>query len=216
MHAIYQYNFIKELRDFANVQRVYALNDESGVVLCSWPRGNRPVLPFVYADEIWTGVEYQVAASLIYSGLVKEGLEVVKAIQDRHDGFKRNPFEHNESGVHYARAMASWSVLLALSGYEYDGVQKTMAFAPQLHQDNFSTFWSTGSAWGQFTIQDQQAELTVAYGELELTSFGLGKSYKMQPVSHKGKVVRKNDISTLVCKKPIVLKTGERLVLSVQ
>ena len=216
VHAIYQYNFMKELRDFANVQRVYALNEEAGVILCSWPKGNRPVLPFVYADEIWTGVEYQVAASLIYSGLVKEGLEVVKAIQERHDGFKRNPFEHSESGVHYARAMASWSVLLALSGFDYDGVQKTMAFAPQLHQDNFSTFWSTGSAWGNFTLKDQQAELTVAYGELELTAFGLGKNYDIQPVSHKGKVVKKNDISTLVCKKPIVLKAGERLVLSVQ
>jgi non-lysosomal glucosylceramidase len=171
LKSVFDYNFINPLRQFANVQRVYGLNDEAGVVLCSWPRNDRPALPFVYSDEIWTGVEYQAAASLIYAGFVQEGLDIVKAVQERHDGYRRNPFEHNESGVHYARAMASWSVLLALSGIQYDGVEKTLSFDPKLDQNGFATFWSTDTAWGKFSIEGHTARLRIDYGALELKQF---------------------------------------------
>jgi uncharacterized protein (DUF608 family) len=181
MFQIYSNNFLKEMRDFSNVQRVYALNEESGVTLCSWPNGNRPLLPFVYADEVWSGVEYQVAASLIYSDYVEEGLEIVKAIQDRHDGYKRNPFEHDESGTHYARALAGWSVMLALSGFEYDGVAHSLRFNPKVNSGDFSTFWSTGNAWGSFMTNDQGAELRVEYGSLQLKEFSLSKLIKSAP-----------------------------------
>lgn len=175
MHQIYQHNFIRELRNFSNFHRIYGVNEEAGVVLCSWPQGGRPLLPFVYSDELWTGVEYQVAASLIYSGHVEEGLEIVKAVQDRYDGFSRNPFEHDESGVHYARAMASWSVLLALSGFEYDGVAKSMRFAPRYRREDFSTFWSTGNAWGRFELAANRGKLTVNYGVLDLSSLSMDR-----------------------------------------
>jgi uncharacterized protein (DUF608 family) len=171
LKSIYKHNFINPLRQFSNVQRVYGLNEEAGLVLCTWPNDNRPALPFVYADEIWTGVEFQVAASLIYADFVKEGLEIVDAVHQRHDGFKRNPFEQDESGVHYARAMASWSLLLALSGFEYDGFAKQLAFKPKINQDHFSTFWSTGSAWGHFSIKNENATLKVIEGTLELNRF---------------------------------------------
>lgn len=171
--AIYDNNFIRSLRSFANVQRVYGLNDESGVVLCTWPNNNRPALPFVYSDEIWTGVEYQVAASLIYTGYVQEGLDIVEAVQARHDGYKRNPFEHNESGVHYARALAAWSVLLSLSGIEYDGTVNHLSFSPKMKSLPFSTFWSTGRAWGSLLIEKDRLVLTVEYGTLTLQRFEL-------------------------------------------
>jgi non-lysosomal glucosylceramidase len=180
--AIYDYNYIRSLRSFNNVQRAFAFNDESGVVLCTWPHENRPALPFVYADEIWTGVEYQVASSLIHSGMVNEGLEIVASVQNRYDGYKRNPFEHDESGVHYARAMASWSLLLALSGIAHDGTIHRLSFDPRLNQSNFSTFWSTGNAWGCFKIEDEKAILSVNYGELILNHFAvkgkISQSYK--------------------------------------
>ena len=181
--AIYKYNFQKNLREFSNVQRVYGLNDEAGVVLCTWPKDDRPLLPFVYADEIWTGVEYQVATSLIYSGKVSEGLEIVKAVQDRHNGAKRNPFEHNESGVHYARALASWSVLLALSGAEYDGVNKEFVFAPKIHSPEFRSFWSANSAWGEIIINDKKVTIEVAHGSLSLNKLSV-----QNPRDHSTKV----------------------------
>ncbi|PHN07883.1 GH116 family glycosyl-hydrolase [Flavilitoribacter nigricans] len=198
LHSIYRYNFIPSLREFSNVQRVYGLNDESGVVLCTWPNDNRPALPFVYSDEIWTGVEFQVAASLIYAGYTEEGLDIVRAVQDRYDGFKRNPFEHDESGVHYARAMASWSVLLALSGIDYDGQEQRLTFGPRINAGNFSTFWSTGTAWGSFDLVGRVAVLTVDYGELTLRQFG----------------VRDRKIETYPSGKQ--LRAGEQLVLELR
>ena len=210
LKAVYDYNFIKKMSDYENVQRIYALNDDAGVVLCSWPHDNQPVLPFVYAQEVWSGVEYAVASSLIHAGMVKEGIEIVEAVQDRHDGFKRNPFMHNESGVHYARAMASWSVLLALSGFEYDGMAKKMSFSPKLSLQDFSTFWSCGTAWGTFTIQGKIATISVKYGELALNEFGLGEGLALK----KGPDYRikdtEEDISKALFKKELKLEAGGR------
>jgi len=171
--SVYEYNFKESLREFSNVQRVYGLNDESGLILCTWPKGNRPVLPFVYAEEIWTGVEYQVAASLIYSGKVKEGLRIVEAVQDRYNGSKRNPFEHSESGVHYARALSSWSLLLALSGIQYNGINKELSFAPRINPSGYRSFWSTGTAWGEIIITPKEARIEVIHGSLSLNKLSI-------------------------------------------
>jgi non-lysosomal glucosylceramidase len=79
------------------------LHDEPGLVLCTWPAGGRPRLPFGYSDEVWTGVEYQVAASLLYEGMVEDAVAVVERVGGRHDGFVRNPWSENEAGHHYSR-----------------------------------------------------------------------------------------------------------------
>src|SRR5205807_3167307 len=110
LRSIYRHNFKHNFFDHPNTQRIYALNDEKGLLLCSWPNGNRPALPFVYSDEVWTGIEYQVAAHLIYEGMVSEGLAIAKAVRDRYDGQRRNPWNEVECGNHYARALSSWSL----------------------------------------------------------------------------------------------------------
>ncbi|MCL2421399.1 MAG: non-lysosomal glucosylceramidase, partial [Defluviitaleaceae bacterium] len=79
VQSIFKYNFLENFSDFSNVQRMYALNQNSGLLLCSWPKGERPEIPFVYSDEVWTGIEYQVASHLIYEGCVEEGLKIVEA-----------------------------------------------------------------------------------------------------------------------------------------
>ncbi|HOW85757.1 MAG TPA: GH116 family glycosyl hydrolase [Candidatus Aminicenantes bacterium] len=149
--AIYKYNFRPDFRDFSNVQRTYALNDEKGLLLCSWPKGGRPPLPFPYSDEVWTGIEYQVASHLIYEGLLDEGLSVVKAVRDRYDGLRRNPWDEVECGHHYARAMSSWGLLLALSGQAYSAPEKRMGFDPKMNADDFRTVWTAGSGWGTYS-----------------------------------------------------------------
>ena len=177
--SIFKYNFKKRMTDFANVQRVYALNEEAGLLLCSWPHGNRPALPFVYSDEVWTGIEYQVAAILIYNGLVKEGLEIVKAVRDRYNGLHRNPWDEEECGHHYARAMSSWAVLLALTGYRCDGSAQRLEFAPVVSKDNFKTFWSNGTGWGKFSERSERGTLNVELrmdnGSMKLQTLVLGK-----------------------------------------
>ncbi len=219
MASVFKYNFMQNSRAHENVQRVYTLNDEAGVVLCAWPNGNRPLLPFVYSDEVWTGVEFQVAASLIYSGHVEEGLRVVEAVQARHDGLKRNPYAHHESGWHYARAMASWSVLLALSGFEYDGVEQTMGFSPRLNQDDFRTFWSGGSAWGGYEQTNTSATLSVAHGALILRSFTPGVEGEIASVTLDGnevgiETVPNDGRQTLRFPTPLIVNPGQKLQIT--
>ena len=151
VQSIFKYNFFNDLSNHYSVQRTYALNDERGLVLCSWPMGGRPRLPFVYSDEVWTGIEYQVAAHLIYEGFIDEGLTIVKAVRERHDGIRRNPWNEVECGNHYARSMASWSLLPALSGYKFDLVNNIIEFNPVINQESFSCFFSCGKAWGVFS-----------------------------------------------------------------
>ncbi len=172
LQSIYRYNFKNGFYDLPNTQRIYALNDEKGLLLCSWPNGGRPTLPFVYSDEVWTGIEFQVAAHMIHHGLVEEGLAIVKGVTERYDGLRRNPWNEVECGSHYARALASWSVLMALSGFHYSRTDHALAFSPAVNSEDFRCFFAAGSAWGEYSQQiqpkAQSIRLEVAHGQLPL------------------------------------------------
>ena len=150
LQSIFRYNWRPDLSRHANVQRVYALGDEPGLLLCTWPRGGRSAIPFPYSDEVWTGIEYQVAAHMLYENMLVEGLTVVKGARSRHDGRRRNPWNEPECGDHYARAMSSWSLILALSGFDYSAPEHHICFAPKVSQDDFRCLFSAGSAWGTY------------------------------------------------------------------
>lgn len=148
LRAMVTYNFKDPLGEHENLQRVYAVADEPGLVLCTWPKGGRPKFPFVYSDEVWTGIEYQVAAHLARESMTDEALAIVKGIRRRHDGRRRNPFNEFECGSHYARALASYGVYLALSGLDHDGrTGQTAQHNP--HAGRF--FLVTPKAWGVAT-----------------------------------------------------------------
>ena len=172
VRSVYRRNFRKEFRGHANAQRTYVLDGEGGLVLCSWPRGGRPRLPFVYSDEVWTGVEYQVAAHLVYEGCVEEALAIVTAVRDRHDGVRRNPWNEVECGHHYVRSLASWGLLVALSGYRFDLGEKRVSFQPAVSAEDFSCFFSTGTAWGIYRQRVDRkgvrhGGVEVLYGSME-------------------------------------------------
>jgi uncharacterized protein (DUF608 family) len=197
LQSLFRHNFRTSFYDHANPQRIYALADEAGLLLCTWPKGGRPALPVVYGDEVWTGIEYQVAAHMIYEGLVDEGLSVVKGVRDRHDGIRRNPFNEFECGDHYARALASWSVLLALSGYQYSAPDQRLSFAPCLGGSKFECFFSTGTGWGTVAISSPKGAcrvmVKVLYGTLDLKELGtaaLGETFK-EPKEAEAKLNRR-------------------------
>ncbi|MDR3121438.1 MAG: hypothetical protein LBU58_08925 [Clostridiales bacterium] len=172
IRSVFEYCFLDDFSEFPSLQRTYLLNDEKGLLLCAWPDGGRPRLPMVYADEVWTGIEYQVASHLIYEGFVDEGLTLVKAARGRHDGYRRNPWNEVECGHHYARSMASWGLLTALSGFDCDmrGERGKISFEPAIRADDFTTFWSTGKAWGTYSQKKRadgalEKSVNVLYGE---------------------------------------------------
>jgi non-lysosomal glucosylceramidase len=176
--SIFRYNWKPDLSDHHSCQRTYALNDEAGLLACTWPKGGRPRYPFPYADEVWTGIEYQVAGHMIYEGLLEEGLSIVRGVRDRYDGLRRNPWDEFECGHHYARAMASWSLLTGLSGYQYSAPTQTLAFAPKLHGDDFRCLFTAGDAWGSLsqTVDPGRRRYGVElrHGALTLARLNLG------------------------------------------
>lgn len=148
LSAVFKHNFREELSAHSNPQRpTYALGDEAGLLICTWPRGGKPSLPFVYSDEVWTGLEYQVAAHLVIMGEIEPALTIIRALRSRYDGRVRNPFNEYECGHWYARALASYGLLQAFSGARYDAVEQQLYFSPAIKGD-FRCFICTATGFG--------------------------------------------------------------------
>src|SRR5882724_2115242 len=164
--AVYRYNFRQDLAEHANTRRPYfACGEESGLLCCSWPRGGRPLLAMIYADEVWTGVEYQVASHLIALGRTDEGLEIVRACRRRYDGLVRNPFDEIEAGHWYARAMSSYALLQAFSGARFDAVEKILYLRPAIKGD-FRCFLSTATGFGTVGVKNGKPFIEVISGQI--------------------------------------------------
>jgi hypothetical protein len=168
--SIHKYNFKPDLSEHESVQRTYALNDEAGLVICDYAGRERPVNPFPYYAEVWTGIEYQVAAHMFYEGMIEEGVEIIEAVRQRHDGVRRNPWNEPECGHHYARALAGWSAVLSLCGFDYSALEETVSLAPRMKANPVRGFWSMPTGWGSFTqsvaADGATVEIEAARGEM--------------------------------------------------
>lgn len=163
--AVFKYNFRSDLSEHANPQRpTYAMGDDAGLLLCTWPNGGKPLLPFVYSDEVWTGIEYQVASHLLLNGCVQEGLAIVKAVRNRHNGVRRNPFNEYECGHWYARAMSSYGLLQGLTGVRYEPGSQTLFVDSQV--GDFRTFLSTDSGFGTVEFKNGKATVETKWGKI--------------------------------------------------
>ena len=168
LKAVHKHNLKPDLAAHANPQRPgYACGNEGGLLLCTWPKGGEPSLPFVYSNEVWTGIEYQVASHLMLMGLVEEGLQIVRACRDRYDGRVRNPLNEYECGHWYARAMSSYALLQGLSGARYDAVDKVLYLRPSLPGD-FRSFLSTASGYGIVGVKNGKPFVEVKSGSIEI------------------------------------------------
>jgi Glycosyl-hydrolase family 116, catalytic region len=135
-------------------------------LLCSWPRQDKLSLPFPYSDEVWTGIEYEVASHLIFVGNTAEGLEIVRTARKRYDGSVRNPFDEYECGHWYARAMSSYALIEALTGVRYDAVTKTLYVHSRI--GDFTSFLSTNTGFGNLVYKNGKASLQVVYGSIDV------------------------------------------------
>jgi non-lysosomal glucosylceramidase len=164
---------------------------------------------------------------LIYEGYVEEGLAIVKGVRTRHDGRRRNPWNEFECGSHYARSLASWSVLTALTGYSFDMPHHHLGFNPRMWPSGFKSLWTVDSGWGTFE-QDINTDsatvvIQVVSGSLELASLQLGSLANARLVTTKlsqrvtPSEIHQVDGALLVTLKPMVqLETGQTLELTFQ
>ncbi len=173
LNCVHRYNLKKDLLEHANPQRSsYCLGEEAGLLLCSWPHGEKPALPFVYSDEVWTGIEYQVASHLMFVGEVEKGLEIVRACRSRYQGDARNPFDEYECGHWYARAMASYALLEGMTGIRYDAYRKTLYIAPRI-QGDFQSFLAADTGYGLVGVKDGEAYCQVVSGSIDVEKIQL-------------------------------------------
>ena len=225
LDALYRFNYKRTLFDHDNVERTFALNDEAAMVICDYAASPRPRIPFPYYAEVMTGFEHSAAALMIFSGMVDEGIECIHNIRSRYDGEKRNPWDEAECGHHYARAMASWSSLVALSGFSYDGLRAAVVAAPRLPHREFRCFWATGTGWGTFsytqsTANGTQFVLSVLSGELrcqscEIKATGTASSVKLDGKSLNHAMDQKADRLVLSLALPVTIRANEALKIEV-
>ncbi len=176
LQSVYKNNFKTSMRDHFNPCRIFALNDEAGEVICEWPQGvKKPTIAVPYAEETMHGFEYASASHMIQEGMIEEGLNIIKAVRDKYDGEKRNPWNEIECGNHYARSMATYAFLLDWSGFQFDMVNHELGFNPLQYDKKgaFQSFWSISSGWGEIQIKPDSMELTVLYGNLQIKKLQL-------------------------------------------
>ena len=173
LQSIMKYNYVTNFNNQINTFRSFALNHELGLIMASYPHGDLLDFPFPYYTEVMSGFEYSTAANMIYEGQIEAGLKVYKAIRERYDGYKRNPFDELEYGHRYARAMASWAGIIAYTGFHYSAVQKSMTFNSRPGK----YFWSNGYQFGSVEIGEGKTKktviMTLGTGSLELNEFTL-------------------------------------------
>jgi hypothetical protein len=181
LRSLWKYNFTLDVGPYRQAYkegRWYAMPGEGGLIMCTWPKGRAPNVPGKirhyggYYNECMTGFEYQAAAHMIWEGMTQEGLAICRTIHDRYHPSKRNPFNEIECGDHYARAMASYGVFIALCGYKYHGPKGYLAFAPRLSPENFRAAFTVAEGWGTYNQKrngNQQSHgIHLRWGRLKL------------------------------------------------
>lgn len=188
LENLYRNNYKSSMREVVNMWRLFSLGDEAGTVICSYPDGVEvPAIPISYCEETMTGFEYAFAGLLISEGYFKEGETVVKAVRDRYDGEKRNPFNEIECGNNYARSMASFALLPLYSGFTFDMTRGHMGFAPADAKGTY--LYSICESWGKVSFGDDSVTLSVFDKPLTLKSLALPDAGRITSVTVDGKPV---------------------------
>ena len=175
LRTVHRRNFLRSFTDHFNHMRSFVLGDEAAVLMCTYDPELRPARPFPYFNEVMTGFEYTAATGLLQMGAADQALEIIRAVRDRYDGNKRNPFDEAECGHHYARAMASWSAFATWNDIAYDG--RTQELIIGEHGPVGQRLWSTGTSFGVWlptTDPRVLGTILVVHGALPLHSVVVG------------------------------------------
>jgi len=180
LESVWKYNWAPDIGVYNEVYkpfRWFVTPGEAGLITCTWPKSEHLPQGTMYAEEVWTGIEYQVAGHMIWEGMLTEGMAICRAVHDRYHPDRFNPYNEVECGDHYSRAMASWGVYLALAGFEYHGPKGWLRFAPRLKPEKFQSLVTTAEGWVRLTQDQSNGQqtdtITVERGALQLSRLTL-------------------------------------------
>ena len=234
LKSLWRYNFSPDAGDYHKKMgpgRWYAMAGEAGLLMCTFPRGDwdfkkasgtgKPDWAAGYFNECMNGFEHQVAGHMIWEGMLLEGLAIERAVHDRYDAARRNPWNEIECGDHYARSMASYGVYLAACGFENHAPKQHIGFVPKLTPENFKCAFTSAEGWGSFAQKVEggklTAEISVRWGSLNLKTVALANdSNHSVTVMHDEKQVpvhfKRNEKRVLLALKDSVkISAGEKL-----
>ena len=210
LKSLWKYNFCPDVGPWRQANkpgRWYAMAGEAGLIMCTFPikgwdysraKGKGPDWAAGYFNECMTGFEYQAAWHMISKGLLLEGLAVTRAIHDRYHPSKRNPWNEVECGDHYARAMASYGVFLAICGFTCHSPKGFIEFNPKLKPENFKAAFTTATGWGSYSQKTEpnllHAKIEAKWGNVAVKTISIGLPDKSRAVVKHTITVNKKEI----------------------
>ncbi len=237
LRALWKYSFVPDVGPFRkhfDRGRWYATAGNAGLIMCSWPKGGKNPnfskhWQYGYFNECMTGFEWQAAAHMIWEGhdqpdLLEKGLAISRAIHDRYDGRRRNPYNEIECSDHYARSMASYGVFQAVCGFNCHGPSGAIEFAPRLSPEDFKAPFTTATGWGAFTQRRTPGEQTecldAKWGTLDLKTLVFALPAHKIPekvrVAIQGRILKTSTSLTgcqlaITLSQPLCMQSGQSL-----
>jgi hypothetical protein len=231
LQSVWKYNWAPDIGPYSAIhkpERWFASPGEPGLFTCTWPKTQYIAEGVRYRDEIWTGIEYQVAGHMVWEDMLDEALAICYGIEQRYHPARHNPYNEVECGDHYARAFASWGVYTALAGYEYHGPKEHLGFAPRITPEDFRAAFTCAEGWGTFSQKrndkTQDEKIEIRWGRLKLKSLAFavpdnlprvkvnvtaaGKSVAVDYALNDGRLV-------IILKNELVLSEGQTLEIKI-
>lgn len=194
-------------------------SDEGGLLNASYPvafAGRRVYHTFknTQAEANWTGIEYLFAALLYAYGKTEDARRVVANIAERHARAGRR-WNHLECGDHYYRAMSSWTLMLAASGFAPDLPNNRLTVAPI--GDEACVPWVSSTGWGYVERKNGTLTLVCESGVMsfaELRVKPAPASARVNGKSIPAAISRIGDMTALWFDEAVRLVSGD--ILSIQ
>ncbi len=154
------------------------VNPDDGIAYINgfWPHGGTPGGEGQWSGP-WTGIEYMFSSSLAFLGRTDLAVAVTTDVYNRYV-HQRAPWDHVECGEHYFRPLSVWTVLLALQGFRWDAVRRSLGFTPRISETDHRSLFCTAAGWGEYFAMNSGTRrihrIVHQAGKLALSEFTIG------------------------------------------